>query len=119
MALLTKRVLADGNGIAMSEKQTSINRRDFLSTAIVGAGAGLVIGAPSLLSAAAKGPDRINVALVGMGKQGGVLYNAMLNIPGLHFQAICDISPWSLRRGVGLTRVYNGCSRGHPSEANS
>ena len=59
----------------MSGKQTSINRRDFLSTAIVGAGAGLVIGAPSLLSAAAKGPDRSNVALVGMGKQGGALLN--------------------------------------------
>ena len=67
---MTERVLADGNGIAMSENQTSINRRDLLSAAMAGAGAGLVTGVSALLSAAAECPDRINVARAGVGRQG-------------------------------------------------
>ena len=77
----------------MNPSPFSISRRDFLAKTVVGAGAGLILGAPSLLRAAnADGSDKIHVALVGMGKQGRVLFEAMSNIPGLHFQAVCDLS---------------------------
>jgi predicted dehydrogenase len=76
-----------------------LSRRDFLAK---GAGAGLVLGAPGLLKAAAPGsPETIHVALVGFGKQGAVLFNCLKNIPGLHFQAVCDISNYNRQRGIG------------------
>ena len=82
-----------------------INRRDFLSRAMAGAGAGLVLAAPNVLRASSKGAnDRINVALVGFGKQGEVLFTCLRNIPGLHFQAVCDISKYNLQKAVGQVR---------------
>ena len=86
-----------------------MNRRGFLTKTSVGAG--LVLGAPAVLRAAHKGPDRINVAWVGAGKQGLVLFDAMMNVPGIRFQAVCDISPWALRYGVGRTKAYPGQDR--------
>ena len=35
-----------------------------------------------------------------MGKQGRVLFEAMSNIPGLHFQAVCDIWDYNLKGGM-------------------
>lgn len=73
----------------------SINRRDFLAKSLAGAGAGLALGAPNILSAAnqsAATSDAIHIALVGFGKQAEVLLNCLKNIPGLRFQAVCDIS---------------------------
>jgi predicted dehydrogenase len=91
---------------------TFLSRRDFLSKSVAGAGAGLVLGAPSILRAANKqgapGGDRINVALVGFGKQGEVLFNCLKNIPGLHFQAVCDIWDNSLQKGVGQVNAHQG-----------
>lgn len=70
-----------------------LSRRQFLGTTMR-AGAGLVLGAPSILKAAS-GPDApgnmINVGFIGCGKQQEVLFNAMVNIPGLHYAAVCDI----------------------------
>lgn len=85
------------------------NRRDFLVRS-VGAGAGMVLGAPAILRAQNKGDDgqKINVALVGMGKQGSVLFEAMSNIKGLHFQAVCDIWDYSLKKGMGKVRSLQG-----------
>ena len=85
-----------------------MNRRNFLSKTAAGAGAGLVLGAPSVLRAAQQGPDKINVALVGMGKQGRVLFESMSNIPGLHFQAVCDIWDNSRQYGIGKVRAFQG-----------
>ena len=88
----------------MNSSSTSITRRSFLAKTVAGAGAGLVLGAPSILRAAdVRGPDKIRVALVGMGKQGRVLFEAMSNIPGLHFQAVCDI--WDYNRNGGMAKV--------------
>lgn len=88
----------------MNPPSSSISRRDFLSKSVAGAGAGLVLGAPNILRAADAGPaDKIHVALVGMGKQGRVLFEAMSNIPGLHFQAVCDI--WDYNRQGGVAKV--------------
>ncbi|HCL96167.1 MAG TPA: gfo/Idh/MocA family oxidoreductase, partial [Verrucomicrobiales bacterium] len=78
-----------------------MNRRDFLAKGSTAAGAGLVLAAPSILKAADGNNDKINVALIGMGKQGRVLFEAMSNIPGLHFQAVCDIWDYNLKGGAG------------------
>ena len=83
---------------------STISRRDFLSRTMTGVGAGLVLGAPNILRAAnADGSDKIHVGLIGMGKQGTVLFEAMSNIPGLHFQAVCDI--WDYSRNNGIRKV--------------
>lgn len=86
-----------------------LNRRDFLART-AGVGAGLVLGAPAILRAENKGDagQKLNVALVGMGKQGRVLFEAMSNIPGLHFQAVCDIWDYSLKGGMGKVRSLQG-----------
>jgi predicted dehydrogenase len=96
----------------MNSEPSPINRRDFLSKTVAGVGAGLVLGAPSVLRAAnADGTaanDKINIALVGMGKQGRVLFEAMANIPGLHFQAVCDIWDYNLKGGMAKVRAMQG-----------
>lgn len=95
----------------MNSLPTSINRRSFLSKTAAGAGAGLVLGAPNILRAAEPGAaDTIHVALVGFGKQGEVLFNCLKNIPGLHFQAVCDISAYNLKRGMGQARAHQKSS---------
>ncbi|MBN8456368.1 MAG: Gfo/Idh/MocA family oxidoreductase [Verrucomicrobia bacterium] len=89
----------------MENTPSNIPRRDFLQRATAGVGAGLVLGVPNILRAADAAPSKkINVALVGHGKQGQVLFDAMKNIPGLHFQAVCDI--WDYNRGAGVGHVY-------------
>ena len=85
-----------------------MNRRDFLAKGSTAAGAGLVLAAPSILKAADGNNDKINVALIGMGKQGRVLFEAMSNIPGLHFQAVCDIWDYNLKGGAGKVRALQG-----------
>jgi len=88
----------------METLPSSINRRDFLAKTTAGVGAGLVLGAPGVLRAATASPSKmLNVALLGHGKQGEVLFGAMRNIPGLHFQAVCDI--WDEHRKAGVGRV--------------
>lgn len=90
-------------------ESNSINRRDFLTKALAGAGAGLVLATPALAQVANDhGSDKIHVALVGMGKQGRVLFEAMSNIPGLHFQAVCDIWDYNLKGGVAKVRALQG-----------
>jgi len=91
----------------MNQPHSSISRRSFLSKTAAGAGAGLVLGAPNSLRAADAGaPDTLHVALVGFGKQGEVLFNCLKNIPGLHFQAVCDISPFNLKWGMGQVGAH-------------
>ena len=82
-----------------------LNRRRFLANT---AKAGLVLGAPGVLRAAAGATpsDTLNVALVGYGKWAEVLVRGMMNIPGLHFQAVCDISKYRIARFRSYTR-YN------------
>ena len=91
----------------MNPPLPSISRRDFLSKTVAGAGAGLVLGAPYILRAAEPGSsDAIHVALLGFGKQCEVLFNCLRNIPGLHFQAVCDISPYNLQKGVNQVASF-------------
>lgn len=95
----------------MNPESSPVSRRDFLSKSLAGAGAGLVLGAPNILRAANQSPagtDAIHVALIGFGKQGEVLFNCLKNIPGLHFQAVCDISNYNRQRGMGQVRAHQG-----------
>jgi predicted dehydrogenase len=88
-----------------------VGRREFLRS-VVGTGAALAFG-PVVLGRAggAKRPDPINVAIIGVGAQGGALVTACLDIPGVRFQAVCDIwETFSLRRGSRTLKRY-----GHPA----
>lgn len=79
-----------------------LSRRDFITKSA--AGAGLLLGAsPAILKAreaAAPGQD-IRVAFIGCGKQQEVLFNAMVNVPGIRYVACCDIMKARLQRAVG------------------
>jgi predicted dehydrogenase len=90
----------------MNESSSPISRRSFLAKS---ASAGLVLGAPSILRAASASPsDTLNVGIIGFGKQGRVLFEAMSNIPGLHFQAVCDIWDYNRKGGMGKVRALQG-----------
>ncbi len=82
------------------------SRRDFLKMGGL-VGAGLVLGAPSILRAATgqSSSDSISVGFIGLGKQHEVLFNAVKNIPGLHFNAVCDIM--KNRVGSAFSRIKN------------
>ncbi len=68
----------------------------------------MVMGLPGLASVATSANNKINVALIGVGKQGRVLFEAMANIPGLHFQAVCDIWDYNRRGGASKVRALQG-----------
>jgi predicted dehydrogenase len=77
----------------MNEQKTTkqIDRRSFLrSSAAVGAGLVLSPMISGRSVGAAKADD-INIALLGCGAEGQVLMNAIRNIPGIRFKAVCDI----------------------------
>jgi predicted dehydrogenase len=83
-----------------------IDRREFLrSTAAVGAG--LAFSPFFSGQAAGNESDDINVALLGAGTEGQVLMNAIRNIPGIRFKAVCDIwEKYNLRRTVRTLKAY-------------
>jgi len=76
------------------------SRRGFLKTGATAGG--MVLAAPSILKAQSSS-ETLNVALIGMGAQGRVLLDSMLNIPNLRFQAVCDV--WDLSRRYGVNRL--------------
>ena len=76
------------------------SRRGFLKTGA--AAGGMILASPSILEAQSSSKT-LNVALIGMGAQGRVLLDSMLNIPNLNFQAVCDV--WELSRRYGVNRL--------------
>ena len=76
----------------------TLSRRNFLAKSAVGAG--LALGAPAILKGRdGNAPiDDIRVGFIGCGKQHEVLFNAMVNIPGIHYVAACDIMKERLGR---------------------
>lgn len=86
------------------KEENRIKRRDFLKTGSV-AGAGLMLGAPAILSAQAKNApsDELRVGFIGCGKQHRVLFDAMKDIPGLHYAACADIMKY--RVGETASRI--------------
>lgn len=83
----------------MVDKAATLSRRDFLAKSSMGAG--MVLAAPNILSAQAKAApsDEIRVGFIGCGKQHEVLFNAMVNLPGIRFVAAADI----MKMRVGRT----------------
>ncbi|MHC4521134.1 MAG: Gfo/Idh/MocA family protein, partial [Planctomycetota bacterium] len=89
-----------------NESNQAMNRRHFLRSATA-MGASLAL-APTAFSASqctAK-PDPINVALIGAGEQGRELMEATIRIPGVRFQAVCDIWPYNRKWLAGRLRAY-------------
>ncbi|MEN6335741.1 MAG: Gfo/Idh/MocA family oxidoreductase, partial [Phycisphaerales bacterium] len=94
-----------------NRERAGLDRRRFLKSA-AGAGAALAFG-PRVLHGAAEGGsvEPINVALIGAGAQGEVLMAACLKIPGVRFQAVCDIwEAYNQGRASRLLQRY-----GHPA----
>lgn len=82
-----------------------MSRRSFISNSAVAA-AGLVLSATPFARADAKpgsANDSINVAIIGLGAQGRILLDSMLNIPGLRFIAVCDI--WAYAQQYGRNKL--------------
>ncbi len=83
-------------------------RRDFLSSSAKLSA--VIAAAPYISRGAAVGAgkgDTVNVALIGCGEEGRILSNAALNIPGVRFQAVCDIWPYNLTRASRLLQKFN------------
>lgn len=86
-------------------------RRDFLKMAGL-AGGGLMMSSAAATAQEAKKvnpSEEINLALVGIGAEGEVLLNSLVNIPGIRFRAICDI--WKPRRIYARGRIKGACGQ--------
>jgi len=89
-----------------NRSQQSLGRREFLKSA-AGAGAALAFGAAVFSDLqAAESKDAVHVALIGAGEQGKVLMEAARRIPGVRFQAVCDIWPYNRKWVAGRLRAY-------------
>lgn len=99
----------------MKELHSSLSRRDFLNRTSLAAG--MALGGPLISRATAadeKKPDfktagpgsgeEIRVGFIGCGKQHEVLFNAMVNIPGIRYVAACDIMRERLKGCIGRVR---------------
>ena len=88
---------------------TQIDRRKFLGYAAA-AGAGLLLtrrGAEGAQGKRKGSADEIRIALIGAGAQGQVLMNSCLKIPGVRFQAVCDIwEAYNLRRAQRMLEKF-------------
>lgn len=73
---------------------SQVNRRDFVK-AVAATGATLALSKVALGDEVPAAPkpaaDDLNIAVVGCGVQGRVLIESCLRIPGVRFQAVCDI----------------------------
>jgi predicted dehydrogenase len=80
-----------------------ITRREFIGTSAV-AGAGLLLTSCSPDSgqkavAPKSSLSKINVALIGLGAEGSVLSESLLNIDSIQIVAVCDV--WQYKRDIG------------------
>ena len=95
---------------------TKIDRRDFMySTAAIGAGLFVSESVKGATESAGK-KDDIHVALLGVGSQGHVLYNAISKLGmkdcGIKFRAVCDV--WEAENLKKMSRRLNAYKRyGH------
>lgn len=98
----------------MQQILPTLTRRDFLTKSAVGAG--LAVGSPSILKAKDSSQE-IRVGFIGCGKQHEVLFNAMVNLPGIRYVAACDIMRERLKGTVGRVRSRFGYMPNHYSDA--
>ncbi len=83
-----------------------INRRGFIRYSAA-AGAGLLLTPVALSKAAAKQTQPINTAIIGVGRQGKILLDLLIKIPGVKMNAICDIWKYSQLIGERRSKSYN------------
>ncbi len=84
---------------------TTLNRRNFLKTGALASGG--ILLAPSIMKAQSVSPnDKINIAILGYGRQGEVLLNSMLDIKErpFHVKAVCDIWKYSIGKCRSVLR---------------
>ena len=86
-----------------------ISRRDFIRS-ITAAGASLAAARYALgeVAPVASKPaaDELRVAIIGAGKQGRVLLESCIRIPGLRFVGVCDIWKYSQQYASNFLRKY-------------
>ncbi len=79
-----------------------MDRRDFLqATAATGAG---LFYSQFLSAESLPNKDDLNIAMIGVGRQGKILLDLVLKIPGIRIKAVCDIWSYSQKRAVGMCR---------------
>ena len=96
-----------------SQKDRSLTRRRFLKSSF-SAGVGLALtGSTADFRVFArdpvppkKKPGDLNVAFIGAGAQGRVLLESCLRIPGIRFDALCDIWEYSQRYASRYLKKY-------------
>ncbi|HRJ73602.1 MAG TPA: Gfo/Idh/MocA family oxidoreductase [Terrimicrobiaceae bacterium] len=71
-----------------------LSRRSFLAASSA-LGAGLMLGLPRTVRAQSPESVDLPIALIGAGAQGRLLLDALVNIPGVRVQAVCDIWKFS------------------------
>lgn len=87
------------------------NRRRFIQTAVAASLGPFIL--PSGLRAATNSPnDRLNVAFIGVGKQGGHLLSAFLKRPDVQVSAVCDVD--TNRRDAAKKRVEDFYAKDKP-----
>ncbi len=102
----------------MKRKKTimRIDRRSFLHSAVA-TGAGLVLSPMAWgQTVNSTKPGDINVALLGAGRQGQVLMNTCLRIPGVQFKAVCDI--WTAYHQRQTSRILKAYKHEHNTYIN-
>lgn len=83
--------------------QSAMTRRRFIQTTAVTGAAALVQPVWANLNPS----ETINVAFVGVGRQGKILLNHLLEIPGIRIQCVCDIWSYGQKLGRGLVARQN------------
>jgi len=86
---------------------TEMTRRQFVRTAAVAAGAGLVLPSLTTSFAAASSTDDLAVAIIGAGSQGRNLLTKILKIQGVRFVAVCDIWPYHQKYAANILKKYD------------
>jgi predicted dehydrogenase len=80
-----------------------LTRRNFVQfVAAGGAGAMLANAAAAQQTQPDAPSNNIHVAMIGVGRQGKILLDLALKIPGVRFQAVCDIWSYSRKIAAGL-----------------
>ncbi len=85
----------------------SVGRRQFLKTGALASGG--ILLAPSIMKAQSSPNGKINLAILGYGKQGEVLTTSMLEIPNppFHIVAVADIWKNSIGKCRSALRTHN------------
>ncbi len=94
--------------VQKQKNDKQFNRRNFLGTTAAGS---LMLASKSLAQDNTNPSDTVHVALIGTGAQGQNLLNTCMKIPGIHFQAVCDI--WESYNLKQASRILTGYKQEH------